>query len=209
MKKKKNVGLFDWIAPIYGLFYARQRKRFEEVLQRVSKDLDLAVFTTILDVGCGTGALATVLQKKGLVVTGIDPAVKMLGIAQKKNQSENITFLQGDVLQGLPFDDKSFDLAIASYVAHGLEREERNLMYAEMSRLATQWVIIYDYNQKRSLLTSLIEYLEGGDYFHFIKHAEKEMQDCVSELHTCFSAVDVINVDVRAAWYLCKPQTKD
>ena len=64
MKKKKNVGLFDWIAPIYGLFYARQRKRFEEVLQRVSKDLDLAVFTTILDVGCGTGALATVLQKK-------------------------------------------------------------------------------------------------------------------------------------------------
>ena len=207
MAKEKNVGLFNSIASLYGLFYTKQQERFEKVLHRVTKDLDLTVFTTLIDVGCGTGALASVLQQKGLVVTGVDPAQKMLDIAKRKDKNQEITFLQANVLKGLPFADKSFDLAIASYVAHGLVKEERRLMYAEMSRLAKQWVIIYDYNQKRSLLTSLIEYLEGGDYFHFIKHAETEMQDCVSELQTCFSAVDVINVDVRAAWYICRPQS--
>ena len=105
----------------------------------------------------------------------------------------------------MPFGDKSFDVSIASYVAHGLTADERKLMYAEMSRVTEKWVIIYDYNKKRSLLTSFIEWLEGGDYFHFIRDAEPEMKDCVSEMKTCFSDVKVINVDVMANWYICKP----
>ena len=78
-------------------------------------------------------------------------------------------------------------------------------MYAEMSRVARQYVIIHDYNKKRSFFTSIIEWLEGGDYFHFVKHAETEMKDCLAEMRTCFSEVFVIQVDVRANWYICKP----
>jgi len=66
-------------------------------------------------------------------------------------------------------------------------------------------VIIYDYNQKRSLMTSFVEWLEQGDYFQFIKNPKIEMEDCVSEMSKCFSEVRVIEVDKRANWYICTP----
>jgi len=205
LTKEKSSLLFNSIAPVYGLFYNVQKKRFNEVIKSVEKELNLSSFETIIDIGCGTGALCSVLTDKGLSVIGIDPADKMLEIARNKQENRDISFIQADVLEGLPFEDNSFDVAIASYVAHGLKADERKRMYAEMSRVTNQWVVIYDYNDKRSLLITIVEWLEGGDYFHFIRNAEPEMRDCISEMKSCFSEVKVINVDTRAAWYICKP----
>lgn len=205
MGGKSTEFLFNSIAPIYGLFYERQKKRFFEVIEGVNKELDLQEYKTVLDVGCGTGALCSVLNEKGLKVTGIDPAEKMMKIAREKPENKEISFIRANVLEQLPFEDKFFDVAIASYVAHGMNKEDRKQMYAEMGRVAKSKVIIYDYNEKRSLLTTIIEWLERGDYFNFIGNAESEMKNCVFELRECFSEVKVINVDVRAAWYICIP----
>ncbi|HKM08343.1 MAG: class I SAM-dependent methyltransferase [Sphaerochaeta sp.] len=204
-KDKAHHLLFNTIAPIYGLFFNRQKRKFMEVIQRVKPELNLPTFRTILDVGCGTGALCSVLHQKGLEVTGIEPALKMLDIARRKTRGQDIRLLQANVLEGLPFENKAFDISIASYVAHGLLPEERKRLYKEMGRVSSKYVIIYDYNQTRSKLTSLVEWMEGGDYFRFIKSAEKEMKGCVSELRSCFSEVRVIHADVRAAWYVCTP----
>lgn len=203
--EKAHHLLFNTIAPIYGLFFKRQVRKFREVLERVRPELDLSGFSTILDVGCGTGALCSVLQETGLDVTGIEPAEKMLSIAKRKTRSQAIHLMQANVLEGLPFEKKSFDIAIASYVAHGLAPDDRKRLYKEMGRVTKEYVVIYDYNQKRSALTSFVEWLEGGDYFRFIKGAEKEMKGCITELKACFSEVRVINADVRAAWYVCTP----
>lgn len=198
--------LFNSIAPVYGLFYKLQKARYGAVIDRVSGKLDLASFNTVLDVGCGTGALCSVLNQKGLAVTGLDPADKMLRIAKRQSENETISFIEANVLERLPFENKSFDLSIASYVAHGLSKDERKLMYAEMSRVSKSKVIIYDYNQNRGLLTTFIEWLERGDYFHFIKEAKNEMEQCVSEMKACFSEVKVVDVDSKAAWYICTPK---
>lgn len=195
--KRSSALLFNTIAPIYGLFYNRQKKKFAEVIESVVEELDLTAFEKILDVGCGTGALCSVLNDKGINVTGIDPAVRMLNIAMKKPENKQVTFIHANVLNKLPFDDKYFDVSIASYVAHGMTQNERKLMYAEMRRVTKYIVIIYDYNKNRSILTTIIEWLEGGDYFYFIKNADSEMKKC-------FSDVKVIDVDLRAAWYICK-----
>jgi len=203
--ERSSEVLFNSIAPIYGLFYKMQRKQFFKVIEGVSKELDLQEFKTVLDVGCGTGALCSVLNEKGLEVTGIDPAEKMLEIARKKPENRTVRFARANVLEGLPFEDKSFDIAIASYVAHGMKQEDRKRMYAEMSRVTKSRVIIYDYNEKRSLLTTIVEWMERGDYFNFIRSAESEMKNCVSELGKCFSEVKVVTVDKRAAWYICTP----
>lgn len=202
MTKKTSRRLFNTISPVYGLFYQAQKKRYGDIIQKFSHEIDLSSVSTVLDVGCGTGAFCSALHHFGLSVTGVDPAEKMLNIAIKQNTGQPIRFLQTNVLEGLPFQDNQFDIAIASYVAHGLERDERKRMYTEMSRVARLYVIIHDYNQKRSWLTSFVEWLEGGDYFHFIRHAETEMNDCVSEMKNCFSQVRVINVDIRANWYI-------
>lgn len=196
--EKKSSLLFNLIAPIYGLFYNYQKSRYADIVESVKSEMDISSFRTILDVGCGTGALCSVLKDKGMDVTGIDPAIKMLNIAMSKPENNSVEFLQANTVEGLPFEDKSFDIAISSYVTHGLKEEERKRMYAEMSRITRSYVIIHDYNDKRLLLTSIIEWLEGGDYFHFIKNAEPEMKNCFSELR-------VIKVDTRANWYICTP----
>jgi ubiquinone/menaquinone biosynthesis C-methylase UbiE len=205
LTEKKGSFIFNSIAPVYGLFYNIQKKRFTEVINGVAKELDLTAFKTIIDIGCGTGALCSVMNEKGLEVTGIDTAAKMLEIAKSKPENKHIRFIQANILETLPFEEDKFDIALASYVAHGLRARERKIMYSEMSRVAKHYVVIYDYNDKRSPLTTFIEWLEGGDYFHFIRNAEPEMRDCISEMKSCFSDVTVVDVDTRAAWYICKP----
>ncbi len=205
METRGSGGIFNIIAPIYGLFFNSQREKYREILEDFEGELELTSFRTVLDVGCGTGALCSVLSEKGLKVTGIDPAEKMLNFAMKRPENEAVRFLKANVLERLPFDDNSFDASMASYVAHGLQPQERKIMYAEMSRVTTSRVIIYDYNQKRSALISFIEWLERGDYFRFIRKAKTEMEECVFELKECFSDVRVINVDNHAAMYICLP----
>ena len=203
-EKKSNL-LFNIIAPIYGLFYNSQKKRFNKIFNKVQKEFNVLKYGEIIDIGCGTGALCSVLNGKGMKVTGIDTAKNMLEIAINKPENKGIDFIQANALKKLPFDNKSFDIAIASYVAHGLKTDERKRMYAEMSRVAKEFVIIYDYNDNRGIFTNIIEWLEGGNYFNFIKNAEPEMKECLLEMKSCFSDVYIVNVDIRANWYICKP----
>lgn len=137
---------FMIIAPVYGLFYNKQKKRYREVLNCVATQLNLASYKSILDVGCGTGSLCSILNERGLAVTGVDPAQNMLSIANRQPENKNILFLQANALEQLPFADKSFDLSIASYVAHGMQKSERIKLYSEMRRITKSKVIIYDYN---------------------------------------------------------------
>ncbi len=197
----ESTALFNRISPIYGLFFSYQKKRYAKTLESMKELL----LPHVLDVGCGTGALCSALAERGLGVTGVEPAERMLAVARRKTKGQKITFIRADATEPLPFPDKSFDLSIASYVAHGMEQEKRFALYQQMSRVTKHRVIIHDYNASRSPLTTLIEWLEGGDYFHFIKHAQKEMQQCISQLQHCFSEVEVIQVGKRANWYLCTP----
>ena len=48
----------------------------------------------------------------------------------------------------------------------------------------------------RRLLTSIVEYAEGGDYFNFIR----KVQD---ELRAVFTSLKVVRVGKQAAWYVC------
>ena len=195
---RKSV--FDLIAPVYGLFFTHQKRHFRSVLLAVQDKIDMASCKTVIDIGCGTGALCAVLQENGFTVTGVDPAGEMLKIASRKPENQGVSFLQSSALERLPFADRHFDIAIASFVAHGLHTAERELLYAEMNRLARHLVVVHDYNGHRALLTDIIEWLERGDYFHFIKVAGDEMS-------RFFSSVRILDVSARAAWYVCSPRT--
>jgi SAM-dependent methyltransferase len=71
---------------------------------------------SVLEVGCGTGVLAReVIKKVGSTgsVTGLDLSESMLEVA--RNICPDAHFQQGNATD-LPFDDESFDVAIASFV---------------------------------------------------------------------------------------------
>lgn len=199
---EKGVFLFNRIAAFYGLFFNWQVSAYHNTFDNIKEETGISSYQSIIDIGCGTGALCKVLQEYGLEVTGLDPAEAMLSIAAKKAGKTkalegSIRFIHGDVLRGLPFKDQSFDVAITSYVAHGLMPKERIALYNEMKRVAKHTAILFDYNEHRSLITDIAEWLEGGDYFNFIMSIK-------AELTNQFGNLKVINTGKRSAVYICK-----
>lgn len=190
--------LFDYIAPFYVLFFGFQVRYYQRILDRNKDRFDLKRYQRIIDVGCGTGALCHVLDQRGFHVTGMDVSENMIRAARKKLAGSSVDLHTADILKPTPFRDKNFDVAFSSYTAHGLGESDRRKMYAEMGRLARFRVIFHDFNRRRAPHISFAERLEGGDYFNFIQNAEKEMAES-------FRDVRVLNVDLRAAWYICTP----
>lgn len=199
LPKKDYPYLFELIAPIYGWFYEGQKKRFRKSLDLAKELLSCDQGKKVLDIGCGTGALASVAQERGLQVTAVDPTRGMLKVAKRKDKSKQIQFLQGNALHKLPFEDHTFDVVCASYVAHGLKKEERQLLYHEMKRLAKEKIVLLEYNQHRTLLSDIVEYAEGGDYFSFIQVVKKELSHF-------FGNVTQKNVAKTSAVYVCTVQ---
>ena len=196
MNDKGSTFLFNTISSVYGLFYGKQKRWFKNVIETAKKELDIKQYKTIIDVGCGTGALCSVLSEIGLEVTGVDAAIKMLNVGKSKQENNKVKFINASIIDDIQFKDKSFDISISSYVAHGLNKQERKDMYLQMKRISKEYVIMFDYNDSRALLTDIVEFMEGGDYFNFIKNAKEEMEEI-------FDEVRVINVDIRSAWYVC------
>lgn len=188
--------IFNLIMPVYALLFHLQVKKYGRIVEKAAGMIDLSQYQSFLDVGCGNGALCFVLRKRGNRVAGVDYLPSMAAIARRNLKGTGVQITRANILARLPFEDKSFDAAIASYVLHGMHPAERQKVYAEMSRVAGRAVIFYDYNAKKAVFTSIVELLEGGDYFSFIKTAK-------TELEGYFKTVEVLDVDKRAAWYVC------
>jgi demethylmenaquinone methyltransferase / 2-methoxy-6-polyprenyl-1,4-benzoquinol methylase len=91
----------------------------------------------ILDVATGTGDLAVLISSLDqTAVTGIDLAVNMLAIAEKKVQNkglnDQITFRQADA-EKIPFPDDSFDAVTVAFGVRNFEDLEKGL--SEMRRV--------------------------------------------------------------------------
>jgi len=107
--------MFDRIAPVYD---AMNRVMTAGLDQRWRAETASAVVRPgerVLDSCCGTGDLAVACVRAGGRVTGLDFSERMLARARKK--SSEVEWVQGDALE-LPFEDGSFDAALAQLVVH-------------------------------------------------------------------------------------------
>lgn len=52
---------------------------------------------SVLDVGCGTGTFACLLARRGMTVTGLDPAFASLEVARRKPGADRVRWLCGEV----------------------------------------------------------------------------------------------------------------
>lgn len=196
MEHEKH-NLFDRIAGIYGLFFKYQTNKYAKLLDKLYNELELFRYHDVIDFGCGTGALCSELLRRGFRVTGVDSSAEMLKVAQKKLNGASVNLVTSNIVRGVPFADKSFDVSVTSFVAHGLQRGDRKALYDEMQRVTKHMILIYDYNEKRSPLTSIAESLEGGNYFNFIKNVK-------TELNESFSNLRVIDLGDQASCYVIK-----
>jgi len=86
----------------------------------------------ILDVGCGTGRWAMELAQQfpKATVTGVD-----LVATEQAQPPENYTFVKGNVLEGLPFEDNRFDFVHQRLLVAALPRERWPFVIGELARV--------------------------------------------------------------------------
>jgi SAM-dependent methyltransferase len=89
------------------------------------RDLAGAAPKTILDIGCGTGRLASELAALGHRVTGADPAAAMLDVARQRPGSDKVTWIEADAA-GLKVGTR-FDLIIMTGHAFQVLLEDREV----------------------------------------------------------------------------------
>jgi ubiquinone/menaquinone biosynthesis C-methylase UbiE len=111
-------------------------------LERVHRDLAAWVSAgdRVLDLGCGTGALAVRLARKGADVTGIDIAPQMLEQASRRLCSEGlegqVRLLDASVVDlDTLFQDGRFDAVASTLVMSELSVDEIEYTLAECRRV--------------------------------------------------------------------------
>ena len=111
---------------------ALQEERAADLAERVRRLL--GPFTgneAVLDVGCGTGALAQALAPNVAEVVGLDVEAEYLEAARERAPA-NVRFVEGDAM-ALPFAYAEFDIAACHRLLHHVRRPE--LVVSELARV--------------------------------------------------------------------------
>ncbi len=94
---------------------------------------------SILDVGCGTGRWAMELAQQfpQANVVGVDlvPTEKFTAGYGLVQPPENYTFVKGNAIEGLPFDDNSFDFVHQRLLVAALPRDRWPFVVRELARV--------------------------------------------------------------------------
>jgi ubiquinone/menaquinone biosynthesis C-methylase UbiE len=90
----------------------------------------------LLEAGCGTGALTSeiALAFPRMVIHAIDPSPHYIDAARTRVRSAKAAFAEG-LVEALPFEGGSFDLAASCYLFHELPPKIRAAAAAELARV--------------------------------------------------------------------------
>jgi len=92
------------------LLRSQHRLEVPWILEQIRRNI--GYHAEILDMGCGAGFLSNELAKAGHTVTGIDLSTSSLKVAESRDSTRTVRYLQGDVYQA-PFPRESFDVVLA------------------------------------------------------------------------------------------------
>lgn len=124
---------FDAIAPKYDRTYAPSREGTRVGLARVLREL--SPHSRVLDLGVGTGRELPALLDAGHSPVGLDASEAMLALCARR--SRPIPLVHADLWDRLPWDDASFDAAIALHgtLSHPPSPEVRAAFPFEVTRV--------------------------------------------------------------------------
>lgn len=111
---------------------------------------------SVLDVGCGTGALAQRLSAAGYQVAGVDPSEGMLEITRSRAPAVRTVKASGTAL---PFEADSFDLVLSVATMHHIaDPASVRQTLAEMVRVCkpSGRVLVWDHNPRNPYWSSLM-----------------------------------------------------
>lgn len=109
-------------------------KNYELILQSVYESVEKLKIrnSKILEIGVGTGNLASKFLNGDYEIIGIDQSREMLSVAKEKYPKLKVRL--GEFLK-IPYDNKSFDIIISTYAFHHLNSNEKCIAIEEMIRV--------------------------------------------------------------------------
>jgi ubiquinone/menaquinone biosynthesis C-methylase UbiE len=98
----RRSGLAEFLVPMY---------------QSLLSATEVTEADKLLDAGCGSGELSALALERGIATTGIDIAPGMIELCLADPALADGDFTEAD-LEDLPFEDSTFDVAIAAMSVH-------------------------------------------------------------------------------------------
>ena len=116
--KDLTVKEFTKAAEIYETDHAGIYEMCKDDYPYISSELEKEDYHDLLDCGCGTGPMISLLYEKDPAkhYTGLDITPRMIEVGKSKNLS-GVDWVVGDC-EDLPFDENSFDVIICSNSFH-------------------------------------------------------------------------------------------
>lgn len=124
-----TFNIWNLYAPFYDQRLRPYEAMYQKMIRRIRKEV---VGKDVLDVGCGTGKIASAIAVMSNHTVAIDLSRGMLKVAQKKPHPKNLIYRTGDA-RSLPFEKTSFDVVIVSQVLHVVE--DPNVVFQEVKRV--------------------------------------------------------------------------
>ncbi len=187
--------LFD-DARVYERSSGTQRLQSERLLRRVT----LHPHDEVLDVGCGTGALAVEVARRVRRVVGIDVSPDMLQLAESRAQESraaNVAFEHVGLLDFEPTD--RYDLVLSNSTMHWISPPDR--AYERLFRLLRRGGRLGvhqggegTYRGLHRHAVELVQQFGYGDYFQGWGYPA--WYPSAEELHELLESVGFVDVDV-------------
>jgi len=126
------ASMFDGIVDRYGLVNSLLSLGLDRVWRRAGvRAAAPGRGDLVLDLGCGTGELATALARGGASVVGVDASERMVAAARARAPS-GVTLVRASAFR-LPFGDATFDAAASAFVLRNLH--DLPGAFAELARV--------------------------------------------------------------------------
>ncbi|MGI6157878.1 MAG: class I SAM-dependent methyltransferase [Saccharofermentanales bacterium] len=138
-------GFGGWCVYARAMFdHDGRRHLAKDVVEGIAERVELHANQTVLDVGCGSGALTIAVAKRHPEVTviGVDRWGKEYdsfsqALCEANARAEgvhNVSFMPGDA-KALPFPDATFDAVVSNYVYHNIPARDRRALLRETLRV--------------------------------------------------------------------------
>jgi len=160
--------------------------------------------STVLDIGCGYGAVARSIAEKvnGVSVTGIDNNKERLNQAKLNNRMKNLDFIYADIME--INNKKKYDVIVMSNVLEHIE-ERVNFIKKIMILFSPKTILIRVPLFERHWEVAMRKEL-GINYYsdstHFIEHTKEEFKN---EIKNSGLRIDNMEIVWGEIWVKCIP----